>query len=390
MLRPVQRTAAYAVVTDPGGDVLLVRASSRSDLVGRWFLPGGGLRHGEHPRDAALRELAEETGLQARRAVPREATADVIDLPHRGVSLHTLRLIYEVQFADLIPEPDLALEPGQVCEPGVAGGSAGSDLVLRPELDGTSDLARFVGPEELAGLPLMPFVAELLGLPAPEPLRPSVPDRPQPLGVEDQPEPRPGDPVIGFAEAEVVAPARDSEVPIMVQRPAAYAVLIDESAGRRRGRRMLLTRLAESRTPGRKGTWTLPGGGIDHGEHPLVALEREVYEETGLPYTVGPLLDIGSRHFIGRAPSGRLEDFHGLRLVYAGSVPVDLPPQVIEVGGSTDEAAWFPVGELGRMNTVPAVRESFATWTARRADRDADRDVAGRSGSGADGTITDR
>ena len=112
----------------------------------------------------------------------------------------------------------------------------------------------------------------------------------------------------------------------------------------------------------------MPGGGIDHGEHPLVALEREVYEETGLPYTVGPLLDIGSRHFIGRAPSGRLEDFHGLRLVYAGSVPVDQPPQVIEVGGSTDEAAWIPVGDLGRISTVPAVRESFATWNQRRAD----------------------
>jgi 8-oxo-dGTP diphosphatase len=213
---------------------------------------------------------------------------------------------------------------------------------------------------------LMPFVAELLGLPEPEPLRPSPPDRPEPLGLEGEAEPRPVDPVLGVA-VEVVDHPRPSEVPIRVQRPAAYAVLIDETTGRRKGKRMLLTRLAESRTPGRKGTWTLPGGGIDHGEHPLVALEREVYEETGLPYTVGPLLDIGSRHFIGRAPSGQLEDFHGLRLVYTGSVPVDQPPQVMEVDGSTDEAAWIPVGELGRINTVPAVRESFATWSERRA-----------------------
>jgi len=142
------------------------------------------------------------------------------------------------------------------------------------------------------------------------------------------------------------------------QRVAAYAVCVRDG-------RMLLSQL--SHLTGWPGAWTLPGGGIDHGEHPLVALEREVYEETGLPYTVGPLLDIGSRHFIGRAPSGRLEDFHGLRLVYAGTVPVDVEPQVIEVGGSTDAAAWIPVGELNRINTVPAVRDSFATWTQRRA-----------------------
>ena len=315
----MQRTAAYAVVTDAADSVLLVRASNRSDLRGRWFLPGGGLRHGEHPRDGVLRELAEETGLSAAEASSRDATADVIDLPHRGVSVHTLRLIYDVR----LPDPDVQ--------------------ALRAEPDGTSDLARFVSRDEAAGLPLMPFVAELLGLPAALPLRPSPPDRPEPLGV------------VGGVDAD----------PVLVQRPAAYAVLVDEAddeTGDDAGSpRMLLTRLA-----GSNGTWTLPGGGIDHGEHPLIALEREIYEETGLPYTVGPLLDIGSRHFIGRNPNGRLEDFHALRLIYAGSVPVDLPPRVIEVNGSTDLAAWIPVPELDRRGAVPVVRESLGIWTEYR------------------------
>jgi ADP-ribose pyrophosphatase YjhB (NUDIX family) len=312
----VQRTAAYAVVADAAGRVLMVRASSRSDLPGRWSLPGGGLRHGEHPREGVLRELAEETGLRSTQATPRDATADVLDLPYRGVSVHTLRLIYDVQ----LPDP-------------------GAPPRLRAEPDGTSDLVRFVDREEAAELAVLPFVADLLGLPTPAPLRPAPPDRPEPLGLAD--------------EGEAVETVR-------VQRPAAYAVLVDEADPQR----MLLTRLA-----GNNDVWTLPGGGIDHGEHPLIALEREVYEETGLPYTVGPLIDIGSRHFIGHGPNARLEDFHALRLIYAGSVPLDRPPRVIEVDGSTDLAAWIAVSELEQFGAVPVVRESLEIWREFRNRR---------------------
>jgi ADP-ribose pyrophosphatase YjhB (NUDIX family) len=31
-----------------------------------------------------------------------------------------------------------------------------------------------------------------------------------------------------------------------------------------------------------EGTWNLPGGGVEHGENPVEAVKREVYEETGL------------------------------------------------------------------------------------------------------------
>lgn len=31
-----------------------------------------------------------------------------------------------------------------------------------------------------------------------------------------------------------------------------------------------------------KGTWNVPGGGVEHGENPVEAVEREVFEETGL------------------------------------------------------------------------------------------------------------
>jgi 8-oxo-dGTP pyrophosphatase MutT (NUDIX family) len=118
-----------------------------------------------------------------------------------------------------------------------------------------------------------------------------------------------------------------------VQRAGAYAVLAHDG-------RILLTRLAYTKV------WTLPGGGIDHGESPLDAVRREVLEETGLPLTEARLLDVDSVHFTGHAPDGTLEDFHAVRVLYTGTVPLDVEPRVVEVGGSSDAAAWRPIAEL--------------------------------------------
>ena len=52
-------------------------------------------------------------------------------------------------------------------------------------------------------------------------------------------------------------------------RPGVYAVLLD-------GRDVLTPHQAEP-----KPEFQLPGGGIDPGEHPVAALHREVFEETG-------------------------------------------------------------------------------------------------------------
>ena len=132
----VRRIGAYGLCRDATGRVLLARNSALSALPGLWTLPGGGVEQGEHPDDAVVREFAEETGLTVRVAGLHSVTADVFRLPDTDMWEHTDRIIYDVE---------------------ILGGE------LRDEADGTTDLVDWVDPGDL---PLMPFTAAVLGLPA--------------------------------------------------------------------------------------------------------------------------------------------------------------------------------------------------------------------------------
>ncbi len=57
-LEPQRLTSAVVFVHNDRGELLLTRVTSRG-----WDVPGGHLEPGESPGQAALRELAEETGL---------------------------------------------------------------------------------------------------------------------------------------------------------------------------------------------------------------------------------------------------------------------------------------------------------------------------------------
>jgi len=129
-----QRVAVYGICEDGGGNVLLVRAAPHLTVAGQWFLPGGGLDHGEDPVDGLRRELQEETGLEIEVGDLLGILSDVFTLPD-GDSLHTLRIIYRVD------------------------GYAGD---LRDEVGGSSDIARWVPIDGAAGLPLRPYVRRAL------------------------------------------------------------------------------------------------------------------------------------------------------------------------------------------------------------------------------------
>ncbi len=335
-MQDVQRVAAYGLLADDAGRVVLVRASDRSDLQGQWFLPGGGVDFGEHPQDAVVREVAEEIGVDVRATGVRDVVCDVVDLPHRGLRVHTIRVLYDL-----------------------AAVAAGWERTMRPEPDGTSDAVRLVAPDD--ELPVMPFVARTLDRPVPPTPEAHPPARPAPArpwtpphvaGAFGHPVPYSrgtgGRRVLGGADEGLALPAHadldalHDEAVAQVQRPAAYALCHD--AGR-----VLLTRLRDS------DLWILPGGGIDHGEQARDAAVREVHEETGLPVTLTGLLDVDSIRFTGHGPGGRVEDFHGIRVIYAGRVPTDVAPTVTEVDGSTEEAAWYPLADARQLRLAGLV-----------------------------------
>ncbi|OWV03803.1 NUDIX hydrolase [Micromonospora wenchangensis] len=302
-----RRIAAYGWCADEAGRVLLVRGRraagdptgdpASDPAAGFWRLPGGVVRHAEHPADTVVRECAGRTGLAVAVAGIRAAVADLtaVDPADAAGPVHTDRLVFDVTVPGDLP---LA---GGAPPSGACGG------------DGPGELA-WCTPQEAATLPLVPFTAELLGLPVPPP--PAGP----PSGVPVEP---------------AVPESADRR-----QRFAAYGLVTDPDG------RVLLTMIAPG-YPG-AGLWHLPGGGTDHGEQPVDGLLRELVEETGQRGRVDRLILADNLHNPGAVgPEGRPLDWHGVRVIYRVLVDEPTGPVVTEqAGGSTASAAWFTYSQL--------------------------------------------
>jgi 8-oxo-dGTP diphosphatase len=317
-VRRRRRIAAYGVCRDGAGRVLLVRASLRSDTPGVWSLPGGGIDHGEHPAEAVVREVAEETGLTVKVAGLHGVLSDVTEMPWRGVAVHHDRVVYDVV---------------------VSGGT------LRDEADGTSDLVAWRDGGDLTALPLMPYAAELLGVPEAATLTDAAGNRPTEPDTE------------GETDAHGWSDLDERDRPRRGRRFASYGLTTDPDGA------VLLTRIAEG-YPG-AGRWHLPGGGTDYGEQPDGALLRELAEETGQLGRVTELLDVSHRHNpAALGPEGHPIDFHAVRALFRVAVDMPTPARVTEVaGGSTADARWLAVRDAVGFRLTDVAAEALTRLT---------------------------
>jgi 8-oxo-dGTP diphosphatase len=126
-------------------------------------------------------------------------------------------------------------------------------------------------------------------------------------------------------------------------RVAAYAVCGDDEG------RVLLCHIAPSVGVG--DVWTLPGGGLDFGEPPEVAVLRELTEETGYVGELDGLIGVSDRVFRDVEGADRL---HAIRILYR--VRITGGELRDEPDGSTDTCRWLEpkearslrLGELAR------------------------------------------
>jgi ADP-ribose pyrophosphatase YjhB (NUDIX family) len=125
--------AVDGLVRDAEGRVLLIR---RKNPPEGWAIPGGFVDVDEDPKDACVREVREETGVE----VEVESLAGVYGRPGRDPRGHTVSIVYRCRL--------------------VRGTASGSDDAAE---------ARWFSPSEIATLPLAfdhrEVLAELVGFP---------------------------------------------------------------------------------------------------------------------------------------------------------------------------------------------------------------------------------
>ena len=113
---------------------------------------------------------------------------------------------------------------------------------------------------------------------------------------------------------------------------------------------VLLTKVA----PGypQAGSWTLPGGPVEWGEHPEESLHRELYQGTGLKGSIDGQLGIESAVFEPNEFNG-YTSLHIVRIIFR--VSVRGTPRATETGGTTIDAAWLPLSNVYDLPTMELV-----------------------------------
>lgn len=105
--RPEAR-GVHAVALTADGKVVLVRHTYAKG----WRLPGGGVRRGEEPAEAVLRELEEEIGLSAWREIRL-----VLEFKHRPDFRRGHGALFRIDGAEFSPRRSLEIDATEMFDP---------------------------------------------------------------------------------------------------------------------------------------------------------------------------------------------------------------------------------------------------------------------------------
>ncbi len=302
------KVGAGALIVRRGELLLLQRPAEAAAFPAAWNLPAGYCEADEPPRQTAIRETAEETGLTIETG--RLVDAYFFDDDPRG---NGLLLVYEsrVVGGELRPDEREA----------AAAGYFAPDRLPRPLCGGGHDRA------------ILAWQARVLDRWRPgEPLR-YCPHCTHPL--EERPafgRLRPTCPVCGYVHFRGLKVG----VSVMVIRE---------------GRLLLVQRGVE---PGR-GRWGLPSGFVEWDESPLTAAGRECREETGLEVAIEELLEVSHYTDDYRGP--------GISLTYRAAVVGGR----LQAGDDAAAARFFLPAELppGDEIAFQGHRRLLARWRSQ-------------------------
>jgi ADP-ribose pyrophosphatase YjhB (NUDIX family) len=134
-----------------------------------------------------------------------------------------------------------------------------------------------------------------------------------------------------------------------ITRIGAYGIVQDND-------QILLCRLSPEALS-HQGMWTLPGGGLEFGEHPEEGMVREIMEETGFEVRAETLVGINS---ITR--DNALEAFQSIQIIYHAEITGGTLR--FEEQGTTDMCEWHALDSVADLQVVGLVRAALSMLAA--------------------------